>query len=298
MFNIKAESELQKQLNNLEDYYPPEVCVEINQYLEILKRDGQFSKTDFYDVNTNKIPGLTCNLFYRPDFAKKEVLIIGVRVKLADVFRQRFKIMDEWDDKDVLESIPQYDRPEKIVKAIELIHQGIKDSYELGYKLEHRGKKKEYISRHGQYAKHALEQLKLIIRTRKGNQYLVELTEKGRRIAEGINDDLKLRLLYEAMLHYHPVWRIIVAVSERDSQLSDGILNDELVKNLAFPEILRDADTSNRRSQTLKNWIKRISKYSGIPIRLHNSGVQLTIPMLYAENEYNDNDNTEEDQGI
>lgn len=295
MFNIKAESELQKQLNKPGDYYPPEVCVEFNQFLEILRRDGQFSKTDFYDVNTNQISGMTCNLFYRPDFEKGEVLIIALKVKPADVFRQRFNIRDEWDDKDVIESIPQYDQPEKIVRAIELIHQGVQDSYELGYKLEHRGKKKEYISRHGQYAKHTLEQLKLIIRTRKGKKLIVELTEKGRRIAEGINDELKLRLLYEAMLHYPPVWRIIVAVSEIDSQLNDDlILNDELVKNLVFPEILRGADTSNRRSQTLKNWIKRISKFSGIPIRLHNSGMQLTIPMLYAENEYN-NENTEED---
>ena len=47
MFNIKAESELQKQLNKPEDYYPPEVCVEFNQFIEILRRDGQFSKTDF-----------------------------------------------------------------------------------------------------------------------------------------------------------------------------------------------------------------------------------------------------------
>ena len=218
MFNIKAESELQKQLNKPGDYYPPEVCVEFNQFLEILRRDGQFSKTDFYDVNTNQISGMTCNLFYRPDFEKGEVLIIALKVKPADVFRQRFNIRDEWDDKDVLESIPQYDKPEKIIKAIELIHQGIQDSYELGYELGHRGKKREYISRHGQYAKHALEQLELIVITRKGRQYLVELTEKGRRIAEGINDELKSRLLYEAMLHYPPVWRIIVAVSERDSQ--------------------------------------------------------------------------------
>ncbi|MDB9305087.1 hypothetical protein PN488_11975 [Nodularia spumigena CS-591/12] len=295
MFNIKAESELQKQLNNPQDYYPPEVCVEINQFVEILRRDGQFSKTDFFDLNTNKISGLTCNLFYRPDFAKEEVLIIAVKVKPADVFRQRFNIRDEWDDKDVIESIPQYDQPEKIVRAIELIHQGVQDSYELGYKLEHRGKKKEYISRHGQYAKHTLEQLKLITRTRKGKKWIVELTEKGRRIAEGINDDLKLRLLYEAMLHYPPVWRIIVAVSEIDSQLNeDFILNDDLIKNLVFPEILRGADTSNRRSQTLKNWIKSISIFFGMPIRLHNHGMQLTIPMLYAENEYN-NENTEED---
>ncbi|MFM6003520.1 MAG: hypothetical protein ACKPB7_09610, partial [Sphaerospermopsis kisseleviana] len=86
MFTIKADSELQKHLNNLEKHYPPEVCLEINHFIEILKRDGQFSKTDFYDVNTNKISGSACNLFYRSNLANKEVLIIAVKPKPADIF--------------------------------------------------------------------------------------------------------------------------------------------------------------------------------------------------------------------
>lgn len=293
MFKISAALALQKKLNNPDTYYPPEVCQELNQFLEILKRDGHLSKTDFYDVNTNEISGVTCNLFYRPDFANNEVLIIEVKVKPADVFRQRFKIVDEWDDKNVVESIPQYDKPAKIVKAVELINQGVTDSYELGYKLGHRGKKKEYISRHGQYAKHTLEQLTLITRTRHGNQWVIELTEKGRLIAEALNDQLRFRLLIEAMLNYSPVWRVIAAVTERESQLNNElVLDEQLIKNLAFPEILRGADTSNRRSQTLKNWIKWISRYSGIPMRIHNGGVQLSIPMLHAEGATDENANT------
>jgi hypothetical protein len=295
MFTIRAELELQKKLKNPEEYYPPEVCAEMDQSLEILKRDGQFSKTDFYDINTNKVSGITCNLFYRPDLAKKEVLIIAVKVKPANVFRQRFNIMDEWDDKDVVESIPQYDDPKKIIAAIVLVHQGIRDSFELGDKLGHRGKKKEYVSRHGQYAKHTLEQLKLINRTRKGNKWLIEVTEAGKRIAEAPDEDLKKRLLFQAMLNYPPIWRVINAVSERGSQLNEElVLNDELVKNLVFPEILRGADTSNRRSQTLKNWIKSISTFFAIPIRVHDSGLQLTIPMLYAECTATTNGNTDE----
>jgi len=31
--------------------------------------------------------------------------------------------LDEWDDKNVVESIPQYDKPAKIGKAVELINQ-------------------------------------------------------------------------------------------------------------------------------------------------------------------------------
>ncbi|MBD1834503.1 hypothetical protein H6F61_17820 [Cyanobacteria bacterium FACHB-472] len=296
MFKISADPRLQKKLNNPGKYYPPEVCYELNQFLEILKRDGHLSKTDFYDVNTNKISGVTCNLFYRPNFANKEVLLIDVKMKPADLFRQRFNVADEWDDKDVVESIPQYDQPKKIVQAIVLIYKGVTDSYDLGYSLGHRGKKKEYISRHGQYAKHTLEQLKLITRKRQGIQWVTELTEKGRLIAEAFNDSLQFRLLLEAMLNYPPVWRIITVVSERESQLDDElILNDELVKNLAFPEILRDADTSNRRSQTLKNWIKWIAGHSGIPIRLHKDGVQLTIPMLYGEGGKDENANPEQE---
>ena len=284
MFKICADPELQKKLNHPEKYFPSEVCQELNQFLEILKRDGQFSKTDFYDINTNQISGVTCNLFYRPDFAMHEVLLIDVKVKPADVFRQRFKIADDWDDKNVVESHPQYDQPKKIVKAIVLIHHGVTDSYDLGHALGHKGKKKEYISRHGQYAKHTLEQLKLITKKRQGNKWVTKLTEKGRLIAEAPNEDLQFRLLVEAMLNYPPVWRVLAAVSERGGQLHDGlVLNDELVKNLAFPEILRGADTSNRRSQTLKNWIKWISRYCGIPIHIHEGGVQLTIPMLYGE---------------
>ncbi|MFE1744784.1 hypothetical protein [Coleofasciculus sp. H7-2] len=293
MFKISADPRLQKELSNPEKYYPPEVCYELNQFLEILKRDGHLSKTDFYDVNTNKISGVTCNLFYRPNFANKEVLLIDVKMKPADVYKQRFKIADDWDDKNVVESSPQYDQPKKIVKALILIHQGVTNSYDLGYKLGHRGKKKQYISRHGQYAKHTLEQLKLITNKRQGNKWLTELTEKGRLIAEAPDQDLQFRLLIEAMLNYPPVWRVLAAVSERGGQLNDGlVLNDELVKNLTFPEILRGADTSNRRSQTLKNWIKWISRYCGIPIHIHDGGVQLTIPMLYGEGGADENDDS------
>jgi hypothetical protein len=283
-FEIILAPELQNKLKNPEKYYSPEVCQEIEHFLGFLKKDGQLTKTDFYDTNTQLISGLTCNLFYRPNFPNKKVLLIDIKMKTSDIFKQKFKIEDDWDDNDVIETIPQYDKPKKIIEAILLIHQGVTDSYKLGYELGHRGKNDKYISRHGQYAKQALITLKLINRTRHGNKWLTELTEKGRLIAEAPNSDLQIRLLMEAMLSYRPVWRIIDAVSLKEAQLNNGlVLNDEVVKNLIFPEILRESDTSNRRSQTLKNWIKWISKNSGIPIRIHEAGVQLTIPMLYTQ---------------
>jgi hypothetical protein len=288
---ICAGSELQQRLQNPEKYYPPEVACELTLLLGILQKDGLLTKTDFYDLNTHRISAETFFLFYRPNIVrkgkrivKKEVLIIDLKMKPADVFRQRFTILYDWDDKDVIVSIPQYDQPRKIIKAIELIHQGIVDSYELGYQLGHRGKEKAYIVRHGNYAKHTLEQLKLITRTRQGRFWLTQLTEKGRLIAEAPNEGLRVRLLMGAMLNYFPVWQIINAVTSKEGELgNEKVLTDELVKNLVFPEVLRDADTSNRRSQTLKNWIKWISTHSGIPICLDRDGIQLPIPMIYAE---------------
>jgi hypothetical protein len=283
MFSINCVgAELQQKLKTLQ--YPDEVVQELSHFLEILQRDGHIIRTDFCDINTNKISAVTFNLFYRTDFSKKEVLIVDVKVKPADVFKQRFTIVDDWDDKNVIASIPQYDKPAKIIQAIELIHQGVTDSYELGYRLGHRGRKEKYISRHGQYAKHTLEQLKLVSITRKGNKWPIKCTDKGMLIAAAPNRIWQYRLLIEAMLNYPPVWQVIVKVTEGEGELNDGlILNDELIKNLVFPEVLREADTSNRRAQTLKNWIKWISQNSGLPIRLHQDGVQLSIPKLYSE---------------
>ncbi|MBD2607564.1 hypothetical protein H6G81_24320 [Scytonema hofmannii FACHB-248] len=73
---------------------------------------------------------------------------------------------------------------------------------------------------------------------RQGNKWLIELTQKGRLIAEAPNEDLQVRLLIEAMLSYPPVWRIIDAVSLKQSQLNSVlVLNDEVVKELTFPEV-------------------------------------------------------------
>jgi hypothetical protein len=164
MFSIVCvDPDLKRKLEDPRAAFPPEVAQELASYLEVLKRDGQVSKTDFYDTNTHRISANTFYLFYRPNivfdganFLKQEVLIISVKLKPADVFRKRFQIQDNWDDKDVVESIPQYDQPRKLIQAINLIQSGTVDSYDLGYALNHRGKKREYITRHGNYAKHLI----------------------------------------------------------------------------------------------------------------------------------------------
>jgi len=285
MFKIVAAPDVQKKLNNLKENYPVEVCEEVRHFIGILKREGNVRGTNFYDINTNEISGLTCKIFFRIYPEQKTVSILDIKTKIIDVFKQRFKVENEWNDEDMVEIIPQCDKPQKLIKTIELIHQGITNSYQIGCELGNQGKRKEYISRHGQYAKHALKALKLIIDEHYGKKKLIQLTDKGKLIAEANNFDLQSRLLIESMLNYPPIWRIIDAVSLKESKLNNSlVLSDEVIKRIAFPEELHGSDTSNRRSQTLKSWIKWISKYSGIPIRLNEEAVQLSIPMLYSQN--------------
>lgn len=278
-FDYKTLS-LQKKFQNLEENFPPEVCQEIPQFLRALKQYGEVSKADFFFGSIYKISAHTFELSYLTDFSSRKITIIDLQVKSLNLLKERFSISDSWDDKEVLPRIPQYDVPQKIIQAIELINKGIDDSYELGRKLGHRGKQKKYIARHGQYAKASLEELGLIKRTRSSRRLVSEITAKGKFIVDAPDDDTKKRLLVEAMLNYHPVWLVMGKVTEGGQKLTDRLVLDTI-----FPEEVQGADTSPRRAQTIKNWVKWISKYSGIPIHLDEEFLQLTIPMLYADHE-------------
>ena len=273
---------LQEKINNPNKYLPPEVCDELPQFITAL-RQGKISKADFQSGDLAnkgifKISTNTFDLYYTPGSSLKKIKIIDIKPKSLNLFRERFSISVSWDDKEVLQCIPQYDVPEKIIQAIELINQGIDDSYSLGRELGHKGKRKEYIVRHGNYAKTALSELGLIDRIQEGKALRAHVTLKGKLIAEADNSDTKKRLLIEIMLNYPPIWLIMGKVTEGEQELTDG-----LILETVFPLEVRDADTSFRRAKTLRRWIKWISDYSGIPIYFKGQGLQLTIPMLYAK---------------
>lgn len=277
MFEIEFINEsLQARFKNLEKSFPVEVCQEISQYLDGLKQKGELSRVDFYCDNVYRINGYGFDLFYRSNSQRKIVTIIEIKLKAMEILKSRFSISDTWDDKDVIGCIPQCDKPEKILKTLALIGQGMTDSYEIGLQLGSKAKKTDYVRRHAQYALDTLEELRLI-EPRSNNRDIATLTEKGKLIAQEPDEETKIRLLIESMLNYHPVWQVLGAVTEGEKELTD-----ELVKNLVFHQIDQESDTSNRRAQTLKNWVKFISKFTGIPIFLTGKSRQLTIPMLYA----------------
>jgi hypothetical protein len=273
-------SELKSKFNNLNDHYPIEVSQELPQFIEALKEEGLVRGTDYFRGHINRISAKSFDLTYISDFDNKIVKVLDLKVKSKDLLRERFDLQDSWDDKDVIDVIPQCDSPAKLIKALKLIFSGVVDSYELGYELGHRGKKKRYISRHGQYTRQALEALHLIESRNEGKRLVPELTERGKLIATTSDVQLQNKLLTVAMLNYYPVWKVIGAITEGNDEFSD-----ETIQKLVFPEELRDADTCSRRTSTLRTWIKWISTTSGIPIRLPGGYKQLTLPMIFSENQ-------------
>ncbi|ACK65725.1 putative transcriptional regulator [Rippkaea orientalis PCC 8801] len=283
MFEFKfADKKLQRKVRKLD--FPTEVCQELPQFLEALRQKGEIAKVDYFLGNINRIDAHTFEMQYVSDPINQIVTILDIQIKSIELLKTRFSIPDSWDDKDILEDIPQCDKPQKMIKTLELIHQGLNSSYELGLKLGSKAKQNKDVARHGQYALSTLEELRLIERNRKGRKINLNLTNKGELIAKAPDQETQTRLLIEAMLNYRPVWLIMGAVTEGGKELTD-----ELVKEIAYRPEDHLSDTSNRRSQTLKNWVKFISKFTGIPICLKEKTLQLTIPLIYGNYQSQEN---------
>lgn len=296
MFELTfTDGELRQKIQDPTKYYPSEVSQELGPLLDRLKQDGKLAQSDYYHASIQRCSAQTFYLFYQLDSlaeagrgeSAQSVIVLALRVKPADILKQRFAIADHSDALAGELSIPQYDNPRKIIHALELIAQGISESYQLGYELGHRGKKREYIMRHGNYAKHTLEQLQLITKIRQDKVWLAQLTETGKRIIDAPIRSLKFRALIEAMLNYPLVWQLIVAITEMEARLDvDTVLSDELIKQLVVSDGVITTDTrntSNRRAQTLKNWIKWIANYSGIPLQVHDDGTSISEFPLGSE---------------
>ncbi|MFK8184782.1 MAG: hypothetical protein AB8B99_15530 [Phormidesmis sp.] len=267
-----SDTQLKEKIEDPEKHYPEDVRRELPYFLQALERNGEVSGTDYFRGDINKISAKTFYLHYVSDHQKRIVKLIDLKVRSAELLKRNFSITNEWDDSDVIEAIPQCDRPEKLIKALELIASGVTSSYDLGYQLGHRGKKKEYISRHGNYTRQALDVLKLVDSQPDGRKLVPVLTKRGKHIAMSADSQIQNKLLTVAMLNYRPIWMVINATTEGDDEFSQDI-----IRELVFPEELREADTCSRRSQTIRTWIQWIASTSGIPIRLPGGYKQLHL---------------------
>jgi hypothetical protein len=279
MFSVRCvDQNLEHRLNHPSQYYSPDACAELAHFLKMLQVYGEVSRTDFFLGNINRISATRICISYLSKSDEAEVLLLDVAEKSREDVMTSLASTNSWDDRSVIDYIPQYDKPAKIIRAVELIHRGINNAYDLGIALGHQADKAKDVARQGQYALKTLDALTLIVLNKHGRQAIPELTDQGIRIAEAGDRPSQEALLIAAMLNYAPVMRVIEAVTEESRKL-----DDRLVKDLIFPPEFRGADTCNRRAQTIKNWVKWICHYQLLPIAVDDGVTQLPLPMLFAD---------------
>ncbi|MEM9449253.1 MAG: hypothetical protein AAGA75_12070 [Cyanobacteria bacterium P01_E01_bin.6] len=278
MFNVTCiDQDLEHKLSNALDYFSGEACIELEYFLKALQQYGEISRTNFFLGNINCISATSVCVYYlsKPDAA--EVVLLDVIEKNRDAKVTSLSSVEEWDDQTVIDCIPQYDKPAKIIRAVECIHDGVRSALDLGTELGHRAEKPKDVARQGHYALKTLDALNLVELRKSGRQSIPVLTERGDRIAQAQDHETKEALLIAAMLNYAPVMMVIEAVTKGGRRL-----DDRLIKDLVFPVEFRSADTCNRRAQTIKSWVKWICHYQLLPMAVDDGATQLPLPMLFS----------------
>jgi hypothetical protein len=278
-----------KQLEDM-TLLPEPVRIELPAVLASLRKIGGVTEAEIewvrelspngslVSTETRRIPARSFTLHYRVDFEAKEITIVQLGVNSLKILCESFSIQSErkWD---MTEGLPQCDLPEKLIAALQLIHQGITDSYELAVELGHKAKKRKDIQRHGNYTADALAKLGLIERYKvdKGLKLEAKLTEQGRRIAEAKDPLDRQRYLIESMLNYPPLWQIMQEVTAGHQSLTN-----ELIVNTVIPKEDRDGQTAMRRAKPLRRWVEWIAEMTLIPI--HKRGErQLYLPVFCSD---------------
>jgi hypothetical protein len=282
MFSVTCiDKDLEHKLTHALDYFSGAACVELEYFLKALQQYGEISRTEFFLGNINCISATNVCIYYlsKPDAA--EVVLLDVTEKNREAkaasLSSSLSPNEEWDDQMVIDCIPQYDKPAKIIRAVECIYDGTLSALGLGTELGHRAEKSKDIARQGHYAMKTLDALKLIELRKIGRQSVPHLLERGERIAQAADQETKEALLIAAMLNYPPVMMVIEAVTKEGRKL-----DDPLIKELIFPVEFHSSDTCNRRSQTIKSWVKWICHYQLLPMAVDDGATQLPLPMLFS----------------
>lgn len=210
-----------------------------------------------------------------------------IRVFIFDIdplcnFLQNKNLLEEaWrtEEDDLNVYIPQADRPDKILRTLELVNQGFNTSLMIGIQLGHKGKKDEYKARHGSYFCRAAVELKLLTSHRNGKSaYIYDLTSTGHFIANCPDKDTQYRLLAQAMLNFYPLEVIFNEINLGKTALTIELI-EELIIQLLYPGD-RDCKTIKRRAKCLMRWTLWVARVVQIPIRCTKENcLQLYLPL-------------------
>lgn len=296
MFKLVPANKFMEQILLRPDDLENDVREELTLYINKLEMSGEVCGANFVrmaqfsenslSVATEpsyQIPCRNVNLVYIVDKKKQLIYLYGFEVDPVKKIREiQDSLNSYWEDEDedLNWYVPQADRPDKLLRALELINEGYCTALELAIKLNHKGKKDRDKARHGSYFGRALVELGLAKRHRNGSHsYIYELTDKGREIASCSDRWARLRLLAQAMLGFYPVEAIFHEVTLSKQPLTLDLIM-ELVDQLLSPGNHKEK-TLKRRAECLMRWVIWVSSVEGIFIhRPVENELQLRLPFL------------------
>lgn len=289
MFEIEFADSLTKQItSDIDTNWDEDSREQFYIYLDKLKNSGEISGS--HTARILGVPELAylipCRNFNIVYIVYRQLNLIRIYVSHVDpkknLTRTQIRLEENWrnEEDDFNIYIPQADKPDKIVRTLELVNQGFNTSIEIGIQLGHKGRKAEYIARHGSYFCRAAVELKLLKRYRGGrSSYIYELTSKGNSIANNSDRDTQYYLLAQAMLEFYPVQVIFDEISLGKTALTIELI-EELIVQFSYPSD-RECKTIQRRAKCLMRWILMVAKVTQTPVRCTEEDcLQLYLPLL------------------
>lgn len=281
------DEQVKEMLCNRDAFWDSELEQELAPTLEALKQTGEVEgascgvKPGVLGL-VYELKGRTFRITYAVNINKKEIK-----------FYEFQQVSHSLDWKTALEQdvrrgeeqpiyIPQIGDPHKFIKTIELIHSGINTSKELGIAFGSNAKKDKDLARRGDYLGRPIMEFGLAIRSKveKQSSSIYVLTNKGKLIAQSNDQEIRERLLTEALLGFYPIQMIIERTTVENKELTK-----ELIQEVISITSLGDCGgkTNPRRASSIRALVNWVSRWAGIPIRREgNNGVQLYIPYIYA----------------
>ncbi|MBD2089517.1 hypothetical protein H6F67_06580 [Microcoleus sp. FACHB-1515] len=219
----------------------------------------------------------SCQIVYTVETKKKQIKIYGFEMDASQRFSAYIDSIETgWqsEETEVEIYIPQADRPDKLIRTLELVCEGYTNSFDLGVGLGHGGRKYNLddIARHGSYFARAAEELKLLTHRKEGRSYKYELTTVGRYIATCRDRTAKERLLAKAMLGFYPVQAVFNEITRAKQNLTRELV-EEIIE-LVSPGNHK-AETITRRANCLMKWVTWVAFIEEVPI-FHQNETQDT----------------------
>jgi len=254
-------------------------------YLQGLAQAGHLSGSKFIrfaqglDICEGfQISCRTCQIVYTVEAKKKLIRIYGFEMDASQRISEYIDLLEtDWQSEETEAGIyiPQADRPDKLIRALELVHEGHTNSFDLGVGLGHGGRKynPDDIARHGSYFARAAEELKLLTHRKEGRSYKYELTTTGKYIATCRDQTAKERLLARAMLGFYPVQAIFDEITKAKRNLTRELV-EELIELISPGN--HKAETITRRATCLMKWVTWVAFIEEVPIFHQNEAQDTT----------------------